>query len=208
MKRALVVLFSVVVVVSFAVSASAVSPAVKVDCNKGGSIGTTLAHLAQIGSTRGITIVVNGTCKENITISGFDHLVLKSIAQGTTLQDASNGSNTVVAVWSSNDVTLQGFTINGGATGIWCGGGSVCKLYSNTIQQSAGAGASVAASNLYLTGNNVLNNAGFGVTRSLAVTWSRRRIPLAATLEVLRFLLAVTSRLRAMSFSRITKRVS
>ena len=39
---------------------------VEVDCNKTGSIGATLAHLSQIGSARGITILVSGTCKENI----------------------------------------------------------------------------------------------------------------------------------------------
>jgi len=93
-------------------------PAIKVDCNTVASISATLAHLAQIGSTRDITVVVNGTCKENITISGFDHLVLKSFGQGTTLQDASNGSNTVAILSSFYDVTLEGFIINGGVTGV------------------------------------------------------------------------------------------
>jgi hypothetical protein len=162
MKRTLLATLSTLLVVGSAISALA-APAIKVDCNKGGSIGATLAHLAQIGSTRGITILVSGTCNENITISGFDHLVLKSLTQGTTLQDVSNGNNTVVAVWSSNDVTLEDFTIIGGLTGVWCGGGSLCKLNSNTIQQSAGSGVSVEASTLYMAGNSILNNAGFGV---------------------------------------------
>ena len=80
MKRTLVTVLSMVVVLGLAVSASA-APAIRVDCNKGGSISSTLAHLAQTGNTRGITVVVKGICKENITISGFDHLVLKGADQ-------------------------------------------------------------------------------------------------------------------------------
>jgi len=163
MKRTLVTVLSKLVVLGFAVSASAAVPAIKVDCNKGGSVGAALAHLTQTGNTRGVTIFVSGTCNENISISGFDHLVLKSLGQGTTLQDASNGSNTVVIVSSSYDVTLEGFIINGGGTGVWCGNGSLCRLNSNTIQQSVGSGVSGENSNLYLTGNNILNNAAFGV---------------------------------------------
>jgi hypothetical protein len=160
MKRTLFTVVSSLVVLCFAVSAWATAP-IRVDCSKEGSINKTLARLAQSGNTRGVTISVTGTCHENITITGFDHLVLQGIP-GATIQDASNGSNTVVAVWSSNDVTLQRFTINGGSIGVWCGG-SLCKLSSNTIQQSAGSGVSVESTNLYLWSNNILNNVSSGV---------------------------------------------
>jgi hypothetical protein len=160
MKRTLFTVLSSLVVLCFAVSAWA-APPIRVDCNKEGSINKTLARLVQSGNTRDVTISVTGTCKENITITGFDHLVLQGIP-GSTIQDASNGSKTVVAVWSSNDVTLQGFAINGGSTGVWCGG-SLCKLSSNTIQQSAGSGVSVESTNLYLWSNNILNSVGSGV---------------------------------------------
>ena len=94
MKRTLVTILSTVAVLCFVVSASA-APPIRVHCNKRGPISATLAHLTQTGSTRGITILVSGTCKENISISGFDHLVLQA-SPSATLQDASvrNGKRT------------------------------------------------------------------------------------------------------------------
>jgi hypothetical protein len=93
------------------------SPAINVDCNKKGSIGAILAHLTQTGNTRGVTIAVTGTCKENVSILRFDHLVIQG-APGATLQDASGGTAPVVGVAFSWDVTLENLTINGGADGV------------------------------------------------------------------------------------------
>ena len=161
MKRTLVPILSTVVVLCFAVFASA-SPAIKVDCNKRGSIGATLAHLAQTGSTRGITIMVSGTCKENISISRFDRLVLQASPRAT-LQDASNGNAPVVTIVSSNDVTLQGFTIDGGLVGVACWYFSFCTLNDNTIQQSSSEGVFFGRSEGLLQDNTIANNAGAGI---------------------------------------------
>ena len=73
---------------------------IKVNCNKKGSIGATLAHLSHTGNTRGVTIPVSGTCKENIGITGFDHLVMAG-SLGASVQDAMNGSGIVFDVADS-----------------------------------------------------------------------------------------------------------
>jgi hypothetical protein len=159
MNRTLVTVLGTLVVLGYAVSASA-APAIKVDCNKGGSINATLAHLAQAGNTRDITIVVNGTCKENITITAFDHLLLKGGDQGSALQDA-NG-NAVVLVLNSYDVALQGFTISGGS-GVNCARGSYCTLNANTVQGASDSGVRVVGSRALLTSNNILHNGGGGI---------------------------------------------
>jgi hypothetical protein len=138
------------------------SPTIKVDCNKKGSIGATLAHLMQIGNTRGVTISVTGTCKENITVGAFDHLVIQG-APIATLQDASNGTAAVVNIFSSYDVILQGLTINGGLDGVDCVGDSFCTLDLNTIQQSAANGVRFSRSHGALQSNNILSNALGGV---------------------------------------------
>jgi hypothetical protein len=143
------------------VSVSAV-PAIKVDCSKGGSISATLEHLAKMGTTRGITILVNGTCKENISISHFDRLVLQASPRAT-LQDASNGNAAVVNIVSSYDVTLQGFEINGGAVGVVCWYFSFCTLNHNTVQQSGGQGVFLGRSDGLLQSNNITNNASLGI---------------------------------------------
>jgi hypothetical protein len=138
-----------------------------VDCSKGGSINGTLAGLVQSNNTRGITISVTGTCKENIVIGGFDHLVLQGIPKraqhGATLQDVSNGTAAVVTIYSSFDVLLTGLTINGGAFGVNCVQYSFCFLYLDTVQQSAGDGVRFARSNGNLQNNMILNHAGRGI---------------------------------------------
>jgi Right handed beta helix region len=110
---------------------------------------------------------VTGTCKENIVIGAFDHLVLQGLPIATriaTLQDASNGNAPVVTIYNSYDVTLQGFSINGGSSGVGCFQDSFCTLYLNTIQQSGGEGVRIARSSAILQNSNILSNAGPGIT--------------------------------------------
>ena len=143
---------------------TATAAPIRVDCDKGRSISATLAGLVRSGHTRNVTISVTGTCKENIVIAAFDHLVLQGGSDIATIQDASKGTAPVVSIVSSFDVTLQGFTINGGAEGVNCGLSSVCTLTLNTIQQSIGpAGVRIGRSTAYLTSNNILNHAKHGI---------------------------------------------
>lgn len=136
----------------------------KVDCNKKGSIGATLAHLSQTGNTRGVTISVTGTCKENITIGGFDHLVIQG-SPGATLQDASNGTAAVVRVFSSFDVLLQNFTINGGAYGVLAAGVQDLTVSLSTIQQAAFDAVILEGATAGVRDSNILNN-GFAGLRA------------------------------------------
>jgi hypothetical protein len=161
MKRTLFTVLGTLIMTCFAVSAWAAAP-IKVSCDKEGSINKTLARLAQSGNTRGVTILVSGTCKENITITGFDHLVLQG-APTATIQDASNGNDLVVNIYGSYDVTLQNFTINEGAGGVQCAGDSFCTLNLNAVQQSAGDGVTIRRSTAILTNNSILNHSGRGL---------------------------------------------
>jgi len=155
---------------AFAQSSSANSPGankIKVDCTKKGSIGATLAHLSQTGNTRGVTISVTGTCNEDVLIQGFDRLTLAALT-GTTINDPSGGTKITVDIEDSRSVTLQGFTINGGAEGVLCSSSSVCYLTGNTIESSLGNGILVsAASSAVLNGNVIQNNGVRGMTDNL-----------------------------------------
>jgi len=161
MKRTILRVLSTWIVLGIAVAAWAAAP-IRVDCNKGGSISATLAGLVQSGNTRGITIFVTGTCKENITIGAFDHLVLQGLPIAT-LQDTSNGTAPVITVFSSFDVLIAGLTINGGAFGVNCIQYSYCFLYGSTIQQSGGYGVRFGRSNGVLQNNRILNHAAGGL---------------------------------------------
>ena len=145
-----------------------VSSTFRVDCNKNGSINAELAMLTNTGMTRGVTIVVSGTCKEDVLIQGFDRLNLVTTTLGTSINDPSQGTKITVDIEDSQNVSVQGFTINGGAIGVVCGSTSLCYLTSNTIQSSLSQGVLVsAASNAVLTGNVVQNNGQAGLVVNL-----------------------------------------
>ncbi len=144
------------------------SSAFKVDCNKNGSINAELAMLTNTGMTRGVTILVSGTCNENVLIQGFDRLSLVTAGLGTSINDPSQGTKTTVDIEDSQNVTVQGFTINGGSEGVGCGGQSLCYLTGNTIQSSLSQGVFVvSASNAVLTRNVVQNNGEQGLLVNL-----------------------------------------
>jgi hypothetical protein len=150
------------VVLCLAATAAWAATPIWVNCDRGGSISTTLAGLAQAGNTRGITIFVRGTCKENIVIGAFDHLVLQG-APIATLQDPSNGTADVVLVFSSFDVVLQGFTITGGANGVNCLQYSFCNIVQSIVQQATLSGVRFGRSNGIVQTSTIVNNAGQGI---------------------------------------------
>ena len=135
---------------------------ITLNCSRGGSINSTLTSLTNSGDTRGVTLFVSGTCRENITIFQFDHLTL--VASPTaTLQDASNGSEAVVRIVSSYDARLIGFTIIGGAQGVNCGNDSFCSVVRSSIQEAAGAGVNFGRAKGVLSQNSIMNNGGPGI---------------------------------------------
>ena len=152
--------FSLPVVLFIATSTVYAAP-IRVDCNKGGSINSTLASLASAGNTRGITILVTGTCKENVLVYPFDHLTLQA-APIATIQDVSNGTLPAVQIFSSYDVTLTGFTINGGSPAVTCNTDSSCTLYLSRIQ-GATDGVTFGSSHGRVFSCTVSNNSNRGI---------------------------------------------
>ena len=151
-----------VLVVFWVATSTAYATNITLNCSRGGSISATLASLENSGDTRGVTIFVNGTCRENITIFQFDHLTL--VASPTaTLQDASSGSAPVVQIVSSYDARLIGFNIIGGSQGVNCTNDSFCSLVQNRIQQASGVGVRFGRSRGVLSNNNIMNNGDAGI---------------------------------------------
>jgi hypothetical protein len=148
-------------VVSLGATTTMHAAPIRVDCNRGGSINSTLASLISAGNTRGITILVTGTCRENLLIYPFDHLTLQG-APIATIEDASNGTQPTVAVFSSYDVNLVGFTIIGGDPAVVCNSNSSCTLYLSRIQ-GAGDGVIFANSRGRVISTIVTNNTGRGI---------------------------------------------
>lgn len=140
---------------------------IKVNCDKKGSIGATLAHLSQTGNTRGVTILVSGTCKENIGITGFDHLVIAG-SLGSSVQDAMNGSGIVFDVADSR-VTFQSLRIQGGFFDVHCYKSAVCNFSGNDITEATWNGILLDHADANFDGDTIEHNAGFGM-----VVWNSR----------------------------------
>jgi hypothetical protein len=152
---------SLLVVISAATSTLYAAP-IRVNCGGGGSINNALTSLASAGNTRGITILVAGTCRENVVITAFDHLTLEA-SPIATIQDQSNGTEALIEIVNSYDVTVMGFTLNGGSAGVSCDADSNCTLYLNSIQRAAAIGVHFGNSNGQILNNNISNTAGKGI---------------------------------------------
>jgi hypothetical protein len=145
-----------------AVSQYAQAANLTVNCDKKETIRKTLRLLAKTNPQGPNTITVLGSCRENMSIQSMDRLTLIT-TNGASITDRSGGNSVVVDIEDSHSVTLQGFTINGGAGGVNCGSASVCYLTGNTIQDGAGTGVGVGGgSHAFLESNVIQNNGASG----------------------------------------------
>ena len=135
--------------------------AIKFNCNN--AQGLTLSNfLAGLDPDKASTILVSGTCTDNLHINGINRLTLLG-SPGATINDASGGNDFVVTVTNTLSFDFEGFTINGGGVGFVCGTYSTCLLAGNTIQNSLGPGVIVNRSNAILQGDTIQNNISRGV---------------------------------------------
>ena len=126
----------------------------------GAKVGlTTIGAALKVVQFAGPSIVnVSGACHENVVVQSLDRLTLNAV-QGASINDPSGGNLSTVTIDDSRDVAINGFTINGGADGIDCQDGSVCRLNGNTIQGAVnGYGVGVFFSQLFLDGGKLQNN--------------------------------------------------
>jgi hypothetical protein len=137
-----------------AFSISARGAEIPVFCGGKGSITTINGTLKWLNPIVPNTLIISGTCKENVLIRGFNRLTLKAKA-GATINDASGGTGFVVDIEDSTDVALEGFAINGGTIGIFCSRFSVCRFDGNTVQGASVAGIQFVQSRGTLDTNTI-----------------------------------------------------
>jgi len=134
-----------------------------VHCNRTSGLSSINAALRLLNPDVSNTLIVSGTCTENVLVFGFNRLNM--IAQPrAAIQDGSGGSGFVVQIEDSKDVTLKGFTIRGGQIGVFCVNFSVCRFVDNKIQDATGPGVQVVYSRATFDGHNILQHNFFGVT--------------------------------------------
>lgn len=130
---------------------------ISVDCNAGGKLQAALN-----GAVSGDTILVTGTCNESVSVR--DELVRLTIdGQGTSTVRGSASTATVFQVLGRN-ITIRGFTITGGRSGIGVLRGGSALIDTNTIQES-GTGIVVHQNgHARIVNNTIQLNAIAGIT--------------------------------------------
>jgi hypothetical protein len=157
-RARILVLFQLVAIGAVCQYARAAS--LSVNCDKHESISKVLRLLATTNPQGPNTIAIFGSCKGNFVIRSMDRLTLIA-RKGASITDRSGGTLAVVDIEDSQRVTLQGFTIIGGAQGIQCSTASLCYLTGNTIQDSAVIGLFVDGASHAFLESNVIQNNGF-----------------------------------------------
>jgi hypothetical protein len=127
------------------------------------TINAALKALQSYDSHGPVTINVSGACHENIGIQSIDRLTLNSI-NGASITDASSGSADVILIKDSRSVAINNFTITGGANGIDCSDGSLCRLNGNVVQGAAAFGIwANDLSQVVVVGGTLQNNSATGL---------------------------------------------
>ena len=155
-QRARVFAFFLMVCVGTA-SQRAQAANLTVNCDRHESLHKALRLLATANPQGSNTITVVGSCRGNFVIQGMDRLRLIA-KNGASLTDRSGGTLPVVDIEESQRVTLQGFTINGGAQGILCSTASLCYLTGNALQGPGHFGINVIKGSRAFLESNVIQN--------------------------------------------------
>jgi parallel beta-helix repeat protein len=124
------------------------------------------------GASAGDTIMVTGTCNQNIYIGETKEQITLD-GGGTAIIQASNANDHVVTAMGRS-IKIQGFlSIRGGLDGIQTGGwpppGGGAKIYieNNIIENNSRMGINIGQNSYaVITSNTVQNNLSYGITLS------------------------------------------
>src|ERR1700736_4678854 len=99
--------------VLMAAAAAAHALTLKVNCGqKFGltTIGAAIKVIQSFEQPKPVTILVSGSCRENLVIQSIDRLTLTAV-NGASITDASGGKLDVILIQDSRDVSINGFSI-------------------------------------------------------------------------------------------------
>lgn len=127
-------------------------------CSAKNTIGNALKKLKP-----GDTLLVSGTCNENVEIA-VEASRITLDGQGKATVNGPDSSKPTIRV-TGRGITVKGFTITGGAQGIQVWGGGDAEIDGNTIQNVGRFGIQLARTSTALIVNNTIwNNANNGIT--------------------------------------------
>jgi hypothetical protein len=121
---------------------------------------TISAALAALPSKEPNTLLILGTCNDNVNITTVDHLTITG--NPTATLNALDPNSPVITILDSQDVTLNNLVINGATNndGVDCGGNSVCRLNNVTIQKAGVAGLSAGSGSALYVNDCIVQGSG------------------------------------------------
>jgi parallel beta-helix repeat protein len=131
---------------------------VKLTCSAKDTIGNAVRKLKP-----GDTLLVSGTCNENLEIP-FEAARITLDGQGKATISGPDSSKPTVTI-RGRGITMKGFSITGGREGIQVPAGGEALIDGNTIQNVGRFGIQVnRGSSAVIVNNTVRNNTGNGIT--------------------------------------------
>ncbi|HXV80035.1 MAG TPA: right-handed parallel beta-helix repeat-containing protein [Candidatus Binatia bacterium] len=155
----------------------------RVSCSSSKTLNLAIANLKP-----GDTLLVSGTCNENVVIgSELSRITLDG--QGTATINGPNPAANTIVVRGSN-ITIRGFTITGGSRGIQVSRGAEATIDENTIQFTGGQGIQVFnGSSARILNNTIQNNPEHGIfvvgtsVADIGVTSNDQTVPDTNTIQ-------------------------
>jgi parallel beta-helix repeat protein len=136
---------------------------ITVDCDTGSTIG------AKLGNAKpGDTLLVSGTCKENVVIPPELVRVIFDGQRKATIQhpgaDAPSGPARHTVFIRGKGITITGFRITGGEDGIHLSGPAQAVIDGNVISHNRGRGVHLDKTSVaQLVNNTIVDNGGVGI---------------------------------------------
>ena len=117
-------------------SAAANAATVAVDCDAGNTITAALTT-----TKPGDTVLVSGTCKEQVSVNPEITRITLDGQKKTTVQHPGGQTASVHAVYiRGKEITIKGFTVTGGQDGIHLSGPASALIDGNLVTKNAGRG--------------------------------------------------------------------
>lgn len=128
-----------------------------VDCNAGDTIAKALRK-----AKPGNTILVSGTCNENVDVPA-DLQQVTLDGQGTATINGPDAALSTVEI-RGTDIVIKGFTLTGGRHGLFVVSGGTARLDGNIVQNVGEDGIQVRlGASAIIVNNTVQNNPGEGI---------------------------------------------
>ena len=137
-------------------SAAANAATVAVDCDAGNTITAALTT-----TKPGDTMLVSGTCKEQVSVNPEITRITLDGQKKTTVQHPGGQTASVHAVYiRGKEITIKGFTVTGGQDGIHLSGPASAVIDGNLVTKNSGRGIHIDKGSIARILNTTVEHSG------------------------------------------------